>query len=694
MRFLQSWVMTPLAEALGWTVLHSLWEGAILSLVLGMVLWATRSASARYLAGCVAMLVMFAGTSITLLRMMPERLYGPAEVATIAPPPWNAPADLGAGSSHSRVAEVVPWFAPFWIAGVWIFAFGQVAGWIGVYRLRRRGVCWAPEHWQKEIDRLSARLHVSARVQLLESCLAHVPMVLGHIRPVILMPIGLLAGLPPGQIESLLLHELAHIRRFDYLTNVLQRALECLLFYHPAVWWMSEVISVERENCCDDVVVATTSDVPQYAAALTALAQFRWSGGTPTIAATSGSLVKRVHRLLYPEGANGVRSPIFAAAIVITVTAATLASWPLRPPQKNLAAGQEQASRAESSSDGNWTKHEVVYIITDEERAAFAKLTTNEEREKFIEQFWERRNPKPGSPVNEFKKEYYRRISYANLHFAASGRPGWRTDRGYIYIVYGPPDEIAVSSYGRSPGTHVPYGIEVWNYRHVKGVGDNLSVQFMDTTGKGDFELPPGSLPPQNPVKAQPRKGDDSIAPRVQSSAETSSYGKWLSEGVAYIITEEERAAFRRLDTDEEREKFIEQFWERRNPKPGSPENEFRKEFYRRIAYANEHFASSILGWRTDRGRIYIMYGPPDEIDAHPLGGSYTRPDSQGGGKTLTFPFEQWRYGYIDGIGMNILLEFVDAGMNNEYHLTMDPAEKDLLLRVPGAGMNSPGAGL
>ncbi len=164
-------------------------------------------------------------------------------------------------------------------------------------------------------------------------------------------------------------------------------------------------------------------------------------------------------------------------------------------------------------------------------------------------------------------------------------------------------------------------------------------------------------------------------------------YKKWLTDEVPYIITDAERAAFKKLTTDDEREAFIEDFWERRNPNPGSPENEYKEEYYRRIAYANEHYASGIPGWKTDRGRIYIMYGPPDEIDSHPSSGSYERPESEGGGETSTYPFEQWRYRYIDGIGNNIILEFVDTTMTGEYHLTMDPGEKDALLHVPGAGL-------
>ena len=166
-----------------------------------------------------------------------------------------------------------------------------------------------------------------------------------------------------------------------------------------------------------------------------------------------------------------------------------------------------------------------------------------------------------------------------------------------------------------------------------------------------------------------------------------SPYKKWLDEEVPYIITPSERAAFKKLTTDDERESFIETFWERRNPNPGSPENEFKEEYYRRIAYANEHYASGIPGWKTDRGRIYITWGPPDEIDSHPSGGTYERPPEEGGGETSTFPFEDWRYRYLPGIGTNIILEFVDPSMSGEYHLTIDPGEKDALLHVPNAGL-------
>ncbi len=166
-----------------------------------------------------------------------------------------------------------------------------------------------------------------------------------------------------------------------------------------------------------------------------------------------------------------------------------------------------------------------------------------------------------------------------------------------------------------------------------------------------------------------------------------SSYRKWLNEDVVYIISPEERSAFLHLSTNEERESFIENFWQRRNPDPDSPENTFKEEHYRRIAYANEHYASGIPGWKTDRGKIYIMRGPPDETDSHPSGGTYERPPEEGGGETTTYPFEDWRYRYLEGLGENVIIEFVDPSGSGEYHLTMDPSEKDALTYVPGAGL-------
>ena len=164
-------------------------------------------------------------------------------------------------------------------------------------------------------------------------------------------------------------------------------------------------------------------------------------------------------------------------------------------------------------------------------------------------------------------------------------------------------------------------------------------------------------------------------------------YKKWLDEDVRWIITDEEMSAFKKLSNNAERDQFIEEFWQRRDPTPDTAENEYKEEHYRRIAYANEHFAAGMPGWKTDRGRIYIMYGKPDSIDAHPMGGPYQRPAEEGGGETETYPFEVWRYRYLEGIGQEIEIEFVDDCNCGAYEMTMDRSKKDALLHVPNAGL-------
>jgi GWxTD domain-containing protein len=165
------------------------------------------------------------------------------------------------------------------------------------------------------------------------------------------------------------------------------------------------------------------------------------------------------------------------------------------------------------------------------------------------------------------------------------------------------------------------------------------------------------------------------------------SYKTWVEQDVKWIITDEELSAFKNLSNDEERDQFIENFWLRRNPNPDSPDNEYREEHYARIAYANEHFAAGKSGWRTDRGHIYIAFGKADSVDSHPSGGNYERPIEEGGGNTSTFPFEIWHYRYLEGIGDNIDIEFVDTCMCGDYHMTIDRSEKDALKHVPGAGL-------
>jgi len=220
-------------------------------------------------------------------------------------------------------------------------------------------------------------------------------------------------------------------------------------------------------------------------------------------------------------------------------------------------------------------------------------------------------------------------------------------------------------------------------------LGSALFLLVLSAVGPVLAQNQPADQP--QPVQQSDKKQDTSKAKKPSEKQVlkelATPYKKWLSEDVAYIITDSERKAFLGLQTNEERENFIEQFWQRRNPDPDSVDNSYKEEHYRRIAYANEHFASGIAGWRSDRGRIYIMYGKPDDLESHTQGESWERPLDQGGGETSTYAYEDWTYHYIEGIGENVELEFVDTTGTGEFHLTTDPSEKDALLYVPGAGL-------
>jgi GWxTD domain-containing protein len=352
-------------------------------------------------------------------------------------------------------------------------------------RLRRTGVCGAPAAWIETLDRLRDRLRMTRPVTLLESCFAEVPMVIGHLRPVILMPVGLLAGLPTRQVEAILLHELAHIRRADYLVNLMQTLAEGLLFYHPAVWWISSVIREERENCCHDLVVSTNHDAHEYATALAALAENRWAREV-ALAATGGDLVARIRRLLaQPEGPRMTIAPLLSVVVLLATGGVALTAWQTPAPQP---------VQSQTSTYDKWLKEEVVYIITDQERADFKKLGTDAERERFVATFWTRRDPTPGTPRNEYREEHYRRIAYANDRFAAAGLPGWKTDRGRIYIQHGPPDEIDAhpsgGAYKSERGAQtVTFPFEQWRYRLIEGIGNNVILEFVDKAKTGEYRL-------------------------------------------------------------------------------------------------------------------------------------------------------------------------------------------------------------
>lgn len=466
--------MIPVAwgHAIGWAILHCLWEGAAVALLLAVFLSVTHSSQIRYVTACLALLAIMVAFSVTVVRERPRQTIA-ASVRIY----HSAVQDEQLTSFSQPFHRMDPpqYIALIWIVGVVLFHLRTLVSWIATQRLRKHGVCGVPEFWQQRFIELSKRLRLDQPVVLLESCLTRVPVMVGYLRPVILIPVGMLASMSPSQVEAILLHELAHVRRRDYLVNLLQAAAENFLFYHPAVWWISGVIRREREYCCDDLAVTACGNAGEYARALTSLESNRWTANNAVLAANGGNLMKRIIRILYPQEAKQTGLvPVFLAGVLTLLTAIALSAW--------------QPSTADSIPQPyqKWLNEDVLYIMDANERAAFLHLTTDPEREHFIEQFWELRDPTPGTALNEFKEEHYRRIAYANGHYTtASGVAGWKTDRGRIYISFGWPDELETHPASQTGGA--PY--ESWLYYKINGIGERVIMQFVDQNGKGDYQM-------------------------------------------------------------------------------------------------------------------------------------------------------------------------------------------------------------
>lgn len=468
----------PASQALGLALLHSLWQGTLAAALLVLV----RPARARYWAGCLALVAVCVAFALTFWLCLPGT--DAAKRATF--PEVSAPLAADAGTlaaSGSRTGSHLAWLTLFWITGVVCFQIRTFAGWLTARGMRQRGTCLAPEQWRTRLAELAARLGVWQPVQFLESALAQMPVVVGYLRPAILVPAGFLSAMPPEHVEAILLHELAHIRRHDYLANLLQTIVEGLLFYHPAVWWISGVIRAEREYCCDDLAIAANpaGGAYEYALALTALEASRSEIGWQSaagMAATGGNLMTRIQRLLYPQHQERRAAlagwTLAPAAAVLTISLALALAGP------GSAAPQQDASQQSMK----WVNEDVVYIIEPAEREAYLKLQTDEERKHFIGQFWRRRDRTPATAENEFKEEHYRRIAYAADRFRTSGKSGWQTDRGRIYIVYGPPDEIESHPSGRAGGGP-PF--EKWLYNLIEGIGQDVIVEFVDGNRDGEY---------------------------------------------------------------------------------------------------------------------------------------------------------------------------------------------------------------
>jgi beta-lactamase regulating signal transducer with metallopeptidase domain len=330
-------------EVLGWTLIHFTWQGTLVALSLAGVLRMLRGSSTntRYAAACVALLLMLSLPLSTIAIIgystRDKTASGPPHQFAAQPPSQPQPveiepaivltqADIASASQRPWLSirpvsatPLLPWMILLWLLGVVFFSFRLVGGWFYTQRLKSYGTRPLEEGWEQTLRRLCDRLRAPRPARLLESALVKVPMVIGWLRPVILLPAGALTGLTPQQLEAIIAHELAHIRRHDYLINLLQSVVETLLFYHPAVWWVSRRIRQEREHCCDDLAVAVCGDALTYARALLEMEKLRAAGPQLAMAANGGSLMNRIRRLVgaQPKHANRF-SGLFAGVIALT----------------------------------------------------------------------------------------------------------------------------------------------------------------------------------------------------------------------------------------------------------------------------------------------------------------------------------------------------------------------------------------
>ncbi len=465
--------MNTITTALGYALLHFLWQGALLALPLAIFRTQSRT---RYRLACVLFFAMPVAFAITFLLVLPPR-FGHFPLS--APPAFEPTSGLAAGvdSASPLIDAFIQWYVPLWIAGVCLLYVRGFGSWLTVRAIRHSASADVPGWCIERMNRISSTLRIGTAVTLLESTRVDVPVVIGFLRPAILFPAGLLTGLPADQMEHLLVHELSHIRRFDYLVNLLQTTVEGLLFYHPAVWWVSAVLRAERENCCDDAVLAFHADPKEYAITLATLERNRWRTAQ---AASGGDLATRIRRVLAPRP-RLAPVPFISLAFVALSCVAVAAVLP-RPPHTLF---QTRQAVPQLSPWQKWLKEDVVYLISDRERAAFNNLATDEEREHFVQQFWEFRGP-------GFKEEHYRRVAYANDRFSA-GVPGWKTDLGRIYIVYGPPDEID-AHLDCSAKASAYYD---WLYRAIPGIGVNVKIRFLDADCSGVFRMTMDPNPPK-----------------------------------------------------------------------------------------------------------------------------------------------------------------------------------------------------
>ncbi|HTL30544.1 MAG TPA: M56 family metallopeptidase, partial [Tepidisphaeraceae bacterium] len=383
----------PVFQRLGWALVHSLWQGAGIALLAAIVLamLARRSSQARYVVACMALALM-AITPIVTFFVLPGPIVRPDPIAPaapvlvratgvmLAPMPQLLPTPLEKPTLAQRLQPLLPACAALWIIGIAIISARHVGGWVRVQQLRNRATPLSGEPWDELMSRVCERLGVKRVVKIAESALVQVPSVVGYLKPIILLPVCAMSGLSPQQLEGLIAHELAHVRRHDYLVNLVQIIVETLLFYHPAAWWLSRRIRQERENCCDDLAAGVCPNRVAYVQALAAMEELRMVPGELVLAARGGSLLPRVRRLL------GVQSPrqrswSLTAGIVVVIVALTplLISQHKAKADETASAGTGSSTKP-SQASSQPSQSTVVSELIKRSRSAVAQGKYEEAR--------------------------------------------------------------------------------------------------------------------------------------------------------------------------------------------------------------------------------------------------------------------------------------------------------------------------
>jgi GWxTD domain-containing protein len=528
-----------------------------------------------------------------------------------------------------------------------IFALAAVQK-IRLHRLGSRAAPAEDPALSETYNELCLSMKLRIRPRLLICSDNHAPITFGAWKPVVILPQALVDTLPLADIRVILGHELAHHRRWDPWLASLQVFVSALWWFNPVYWLLSRSIRSVREDCCDDMVLASgLASRESYCQTLLQAARAAWESNAATRTAfaylgKAQPLRRRFRRIM---SAKSVRAPKLAMAGLLAIFVLGLVLLP----------GVEPRILAQSAAPAESVEENPIPAPQHSNEAAKA-----ENKLKDDPPFFSPTNPKPADVL----------MKNLSLNMKMMRVPGRDTQYSYKALEYAN-KLLSESSDSDFAPIARQYKIKI---EETLALGDLEVTQFY--IDKGNLI---GALARLKAIKDNypnfSRMNEVDLlvqqAQQMQGSAGSNYYMKWLDEDVVYIIAPDDKNEFLALRTDKERESFIERFWARRDPA-------FKAEHYRRIAYANEHFGSSVSGWRTERGRIYILYGKPDEIEPHPSGGK--RGDVEVG------PYEKWRYGHIDGVGDDIEIDFVDLSGTGEYRMGVSGNEKGIVR----AGSDSP----